>query len=141
MTPLAALLAPQQAAAAPVSPSWAPHVNRNIVATHARGLGQQLATWYGPGFYGNRTGCGGTLQRTSWGIAHRTLPCGTLVTLGHRGRRVTVRVIDRGPYSGATVDLTERTKRFLGFTAGTVHMAQVRRFRMTRSALSTSAAG
>ena len=63
-------------------------------------------------------------------IAHRTLPCGALVTVSHRNRKVTVRVIDRGPYSGATVDLTERTKQFLRFQSGSVGMTRVERFRV-----------
>jgi len=36
-------------------------------------------TWYGPGFYGNRTACGQRYTRHIVGVAHRTLPCGTLV--------------------------------------------------------------
>lgn len=110
--------------------SYAPHLKRNIVHTRAEGHGLQLATWYGPGFFGNRTACGKTLTPRTWGIAHRTLPCNTLVTLVHRGRKVSVRVIDRGPYSGATVDLTSRTKEFLRFTSGTVRMTEVKRFRV-----------
>lgn len=110
--------------------SWAPHLDRRIVTTRATVLGAQRATWYGPGFYGHRTACGMRLARGTWGIAHRTLPCGTLVTLQRGNRRVSVRVIDRGPYSGASVDLTERTKQFLGFVDGSVRMTQVRRFRV-----------
>ncbi len=34
------------------------------------------ASWYGPGLYGNRTGCGGTLTTESVGVAHRSLPAG-----------------------------------------------------------------
>jgi rare lipoprotein A (peptidoglycan hydrolase) len=52
------------------------------------------------------------------------------VTLSHKGRKVTVRVIDRGPYSGATVDLTSRTKQYLKFKSGKVRMSEVKRFRM-----------
>ena len=44
------------------------------------------ASWYGPGLYGNRLGCGGTLGPGTFGVAHRTLPCGTKVTL-RRGER------------------------------------------------------
>ena len=41
------------------------------------------------------------------GVASRTLPCGTLVLVNYKGHRLTVPVIDRGPYSnGATWDLT-----------------------------------
>jgi rare lipoprotein A len=75
-----------------------------------------LASWYGPGLYGNRTGCGGTLVPGRLGVAHKTLPCGTKLTLKHRGRRVRVRVIDRGPYVGAReYDLTEATAQRLRF--------------------------
>jgi rare lipoprotein A (peptidoglycan hydrolase) len=74
------------------------------------------ASWYGPGLYGNRTGCGGTLSPGRLGVAHKTLPCGTKVTLKHRGRRVRVRVIDRGPYvGGREFDLTEATAQRLRF--------------------------
>jgi rare lipoprotein A (peptidoglycan hydrolase) len=76
-----------------------------------------LASWYGPGLFGNRTGCGGTLMTGTMGVAHKALPCGTKVTLRHRGRIVRVRVIDRGPYVGAReYDLTAATARRLGFT-------------------------
>jgi len=50
------------------------------------------------------------------GVANKTLPCGTLVTLRYAGRMVRVPVIDRGPYvAGREFDLTEATKRALGF--------------------------
>ncbi len=74
------------------------------------------ASWYGPGFYGHRTACGGTLTTGKLGVANKSLPCGTKVTLRYHGRAVTVPVIDRGPYSGNRVyDLTAATKRRLGF--------------------------
>ncbi|MCW2926689.1 MAG: hypothetical protein JWM86_657 [Thermoleophilia bacterium] len=119
-----------QAATPRPNVSWAPHIDRKIVPTRSENFGRQVATWYGPGFFGQRTACGQTLRTGTWGIAHRTLPCGTLVTLVHRGRRVTVPVIDRGPFSGATVDLTSRTKSFLHFRSGVVKMVRVRKFRV-----------
>ena len=74
------------------------------------------ASWYGPGFYGHRTACGGTLTASVVGVANKSLPCGTRVTLRYGRRTVTARVIDRGPYSGAReFDLTAATKRRLGF--------------------------
>ena len=77
---------------------------------------EALASWYGPGFYGRRTGCGGTLGYSQLGVAHKTLPCGSKVTLRHNGRRVRVPVIDRGPYVGAReYDLTAATARKLRF--------------------------
>jgi rare lipoprotein A (peptidoglycan hydrolase) len=74
------------------------------------------ASWYGPGLYGNKLGCGGRLVPGRVGVAHKTLPCGSRVTLRHRGRTVRVRVIDRGPYvAGREYDLTEATARKLRF--------------------------
>ncbi len=74
------------------------------------------ASWYGPGLYGNRLGCGGRLGPGDLGVAHKSLPCGSRVTFRHRGRTVRVRVIDRGPYvAGREFDLTERTARRLHF--------------------------
>jgi peptidoglycan lytic transglycosylase len=77
-----------------------------------------LATWFGPGFYGQRTACGQTLTPAVVGVANRTLPCGTLVRLSFRGRKLTLPVIDRGPYApnGADWDLTTQAARALGMT-------------------------
>ncbi len=57
-------------------------------------------SWYGPGFYGKRTACGLAYTTELLGVAHRTLPCGTLVSFRNpkNGRVETVPVIDRGPY-------------------------------------------
>jgi rare lipoprotein A (peptidoglycan hydrolase) len=75
------------------------------------------ATWYGPGFYGNRTACGKRLTTSTQGVAHRTLPCGARVAIRVGGRSVVVPVIDRGPYArGVSYDLTGATARRLGVT-------------------------
>jgi len=74
------------------------------------------ASWYGPGLYGNKLGCGGTLSAGRLGVAHKSLPCGSKVTLRHGGRVVRVPVIDRGPYvGGREFDLTAATARKLHF--------------------------
>jgi rare lipoprotein A (peptidoglycan hydrolase) len=80
------------------------------------------ASWYGPGLYGNHLGCGGRLGTETVGVAHKTLPCGTKITLHHKGRTVRTKVIDRGPYVGGRYyDLTAATKQKLGFgSTGTV---------------------
>jgi rare lipoprotein A len=73
-----------------------------------------LASWYD--LYGGALACGGTLGYGTLGVAHKTLPCGTKVTLRYGGREVTVPVIDRGPYVGGREwDLTGATARRLGF--------------------------
>jgi rare lipoprotein A len=75
-----------------------------------------LATWFGPGFYGQRTACGQVLTPAVVGVANRTLRCGTLVKMSYHGRRVIVPVIDRGPYAhnGAAWDLTTGAAQALG---------------------------
>ncbi len=71
------------------------------------------ASWYGGG---GGLACGGSLTSSTMGVANKTLPCGTLVTLRYNGRSVRVPVVDRGPYvAGREFDLTEATKQALGF--------------------------
>src|SRR4051812_14397094 len=74
-------------------------------------------SWYGPGLYGGRLGCGGTLTPGTVGVANKSLPCGAKVTLRHGGRTVRVPVVDRGPYvGGREFDLTAATRSKLGFS-------------------------
>jgi hypothetical protein len=71
------------------------------------------ASWYGGG---GGLACGGALTSSTLGVANKTLPCGTLVTIRYGGRSVRVPVVDRGPYvAGREFDLTEATKQALGF--------------------------
>ncbi len=72
-----------------------------------------LASWYGGG---GTLACGGTLTSNTLGVANKTLPCGTLVTLRYGAHTIRVPVVDRGPYvAGREFDLTEATKQALGF--------------------------
>lgn len=71
------------------------------------------ASWYGGG---GSLACGGSLTSATLGVANKTLPCGTLVTLRYGDRSIRVPVVDRGPYvAGREFDLTEATKAALGF--------------------------
>jgi rare lipoprotein A (peptidoglycan hydrolase) len=86
-------------------------------ATHRLGLltvyREVVASYYGGG---GQMACGGELTSSTLGVANKTLPCGTLVTLRYGGRSVRVPVVDRGPYvPGREFDLTEATKQALGF--------------------------
>ncbi len=70
-------------------------------------------SWYGGG---GSLACGGLLTSSTMGVANKTLPCGTHVTLRYHGRTVRVPVVDRGPYvEGREYDLTEATAHALGF--------------------------
>ncbi len=80
------------------------------------------ATWYDQS---GRTGaCGVRLRRATLGVAHKTLPCGSLVDVTYAGRTISVPVIDRGPYAhGVSYDLTLATARALGMvSAGRVRV-------------------
>jgi rare lipoprotein A (peptidoglycan hydrolase) len=76
-----------------------------------------IATWFGPGFYGQATACGQTLTPAVVGVANRTLPCGTLVKVTYRGHVLVVPVLDRGPYANhADWDLTAGAAQALDIT-------------------------
>jgi rare lipoprotein A (peptidoglycan hydrolase) len=100
-------------ASAPGTPAPAPRAKRA-----RKGHRTAIATWFGPGFYGQKTACGQTLTPAVIGVAHRTLPCGTLVKVVYNGHALTVPVLDRGPYShiGADWDLTSGAAQALGIT-------------------------
>ena len=83
-----------------------------------KSMNKQVASWYGPGFYGNETACGEVLTKETVGVAHRSLPCGTKVTFFAHGNWATAQVIDRGPYvKGRTWDLTGALAQQLGVLA------------------------
>lgn len=95
------------------------------------------ASWYGPGLYGRKTASGEVLQPGTLTVAHPTLPFGTClrVTNLENGRRVEVRVNDRGPYAaGRIVDLSEAAARALG-----MHGRGITRVRLERCAHSVRA--
>ena len=52
-------------------------------------------------------------------VANKTLPCGTRVRFLYRGRKVTARVWDKGPFvAGREFDLDVGVQRALGFPVG-----------------------
>ncbi|QPN69060.1 septal ring lytic transglycosylase RlpA family protein [Synechococcus sp. CBW1108] len=85
------------------------------------------ASWYGPGFYGNRTANGEVFRPGTMTAAHRTLPFGTKVKVTNlwNGRTTVVRINDRGPFHGnRVIDLAHGAAHSLGVTASGI--AQVR---------------
>jgi hypothetical protein len=94
----------------------------NLVAAGSRAKAGRVtvfrtaeASWYGPGLYGNGVACGGRLTPSTIGVAHKSLPCGTKLTIRYHGRQVRAKVIDRGPFiPGREFDLTEALKNRLG---------------------------
>ena len=85
------------------------------------------ASWYGPGFFGNRTANGEVYQRGTMTAAHRTLPFGTKVRVTNlrNGRSEVIRINDRGPFvHHRVIDLGHGAASSLGLTASGI--AQVR---------------
>jgi len=67
------------------------------------------ASWYGPGFQGQETSNGETFDQKKMTAAHPSLPMGTeaKVTNLENGKKVEVRINDRGPYvENRVIDLS-----------------------------------
>lgn len=65
---------------------------------------------------GTHTASGERFDWHAMTAAHRALPFGTHVRVGYRGRSVTVRINDRGPFvRGRDIDLSSGACRVLGF--------------------------
>lgn len=76
-----------------------------------------LASWYGPGFHGNRSASGERYNQNALTAAHRSLPFGTKVRVTNMrsGRSVVVRINDRGPHiRGRIIDLSAAAARIVG---------------------------
>jgi rare lipoprotein A len=87
------------------------------IASSVRARLSGMASWYGPGFHGNRTASGEVYNQHALTAAHRSLPFGTRVrvTNTRTGRSVVVRITDRGPFIGGRVlDLSAAAARMLG---------------------------
>src|SRR5437773_2980927 len=75
-----------------------------------------VASWYGPGFHGNRTANGEIYDQYELTAAHPSLPLGTRVVVTNlsNGRSVAVRINDRGPFvGGRAIDLSYAAARVL----------------------------
>ena len=83
-------------------------------------------SYYGREFYHHRTASGERLDPNELTAAHRTLPFGTRVRVTNleNGKRVVVRINDRGPFKkGRVLDVTPAAARALGFAnAGLAHV-------------------
>jgi rare lipoprotein A len=87
-------------------------------AAHAQ---SGIASMYGKGdgYAWRKTASGERMNPNAMTAAHRTLPFGTRVTVTNKrnGKRVTVRISDRGPFvRGRIVDLSPAAARAIGLT-------------------------
>jgi rare lipoprotein A (peptidoglycan hydrolase) len=74
------------------------------------------ATYYGGSdrLCGSRTASGARFNCGAMTAAHRTLPFGTVLTVQKGGRSIQVTVTDRGPFTGAFLDLSPAAASALG---------------------------
>jgi rare lipoprotein A len=78
---------------------------------------QGIASWYGPTFHGKLTANGETYNQYGLTAAHPVLPIGTRVLVENlsNGRKVWLRINDRGPYAkGRVLDLSRLAAERLG---------------------------
>lgn len=80
--------------------------------------GTMKASWYGPGFHGQKTANGEVYDQMSFTAAHKFLKFGTLLKITNlkNNKSVVVRINDRGPYiGGRDLDLSKAAALELGF--------------------------
>ena len=89
-----------------------------------------IASWYGPGFHALSTANGEPYDQDGVSAAHKTLPLPSYVEVENldNGRRLTVRVNDRGPFvDGRILDLSRRSAQLLGVDGPGTARVRVRR--------------
>ena len=94
-----------------------------VVALIALGVAQTwsydqvgIASWYGPGFHGQRASSGEVYDMHAMTAAHKSLPFDTIVKVVDlkTGNSVVVRITDRGPFiPGRVIDLSKAAAREL----------------------------
>jgi rare lipoprotein A len=111
-----------------VPAAWATHAADRLEGTGpANGVPKEFistgvtfegeASWYGPGFEGNRTANGDVFDSSLYTAASKELPLGSYLYIEHEGRGVVVYVNDRGPYAGDRVlDLSRASAQAIGIT-------------------------
>jgi len=88
-----------------------------------------FASWYGPGFHGRLTANGEVFDEDRLTAAHPTLPLPSIVEVTNpaNGKRLTLRVNDRGPFANDRIlDLSKEAARRLGTEKAGVATVRVR---------------
>jgi rare lipoprotein A len=88
-----------------------------------------IASWYGSKFHGRRTSSGETYDMYAMTAAHKTLllPTYVEVTNLRNGRKVTVKVNDRGPFhENRIIDLSYSAAKQLGIVSQGTEMVDIR---------------
>ena len=117
-----AILVPEDVKPTPVPVSAPPKPKVKVVPQVVKVITGE-ASWYGPGFYGNRTASGEVYRPGTMTAAHRSLPFGTKVRVTNlwNGRSAVIRINDRGPFvAHRVIDLGHGAASSLGVTASGV---------------------
>ena len=88
-----------------------------------------IASWYGRDFHGRKTANGETFDMNAISAAHTTLPMPSYVEVKNlkNGKKIVVRVNDRGPFAkNRIIDLSRAAARKLGFEHEGVAKVRVR---------------
>lgn len=88
-----------------------------------------MASWYGPGFHGNRTSNGEVFDMHGFTAAHRTMPFGTTLKVKNRenGRWAQVKINDRGPFiRGRILDLSYGAAKALDMIGTGTALVEIR---------------
>ena len=88
-----------------------------------------IASWYGTKFHGRRTSSGEIYDMYAMTAAHKTLPLPTYVEVTNlkNGRKVVVKVNDRGPFhADRLIDLSYAAAKKLGIVATGTGLVEIR---------------
>ena len=106
-------------------------LGKTYVPADDRGYDERgIASWYGPGFHALSTANGERYDQDGLSAAHKTLPMPSYVEVENldNGRRLTVRINDRGPFvDGRIIDLSRRAAQLLGVDRPGTARVRVRR--------------
>ncbi|MCP5105760.1 MAG: septal ring lytic transglycosylase RlpA family protein, partial [bacterium] len=101
-------------------PTGTPKVTKIEAAPAGDVFQTGISSWYGADFHGKRTANGEIYDMYKLTAAHKTLPFNSLVDVENldTGKRVTVRINDRGPFiKDRIIDLSYTAARKLGSDA------------------------
>jgi len=92
----------------------------NVLKSSSGFTQEGIASWYGTKFHGRKTSSGEPYNMYAMTAAHKTLPLPSYVEVTHKGngRKVILKVNDRGPFhEGRVIDLSYAAARKLGISA------------------------
>ena len=100
-----------------------------------------FASYYGEPFHGRPTSSGEPFDMNAYTAAHRTLPFGTMVEVTNleNGKKVIVRINDRGPFVGnREIDLSRAAAEAIGMIGQGIARVSIKRVGQQEVAVETN---